>query len=259
MGILNTTPDSFSDGGQYGSVEIAVDHTLQMISDGAQIIDIGGESTRPGALTVEVSTEIQRTIPVIQAIRKVSDILISIDTSKAEVAYAAIKSGADIVNDVTGLLGDANMAQVCIDFGVGVCVMHMQGKPETMQVNPSYEQDDVINNVQAFFKERLNTLSSMGMEPDSICFDPGIGFGKTLDHNLRLLKNLSSLQRDRPLLLGVSRKSMIGNLLQIDSPEGRDTATAAITAMMYREGIRLHRVHHVKMNYQALQMAQALD
>lgn len=259
MGILNVTPNSFSDGGEYLDVNTALNHALVMVAEGADIIDIGGESTRPGATSVDIDEEIRRTIPVIKALREVSDVLISIDTSKAAVAKAALDAGADIVNDVTGLLGDREMAQVCIDAEAAVCVMHMQGTPRTMQESPEYDKDDVVLAVQEFFSERLETLVKMGMDRDAICFDPGIGFGKTQEHNLVLLRNLSSLQSERPILLGVSRKSVIGNIINEESTEARDTATAAVTTLAYQQGIRLHRVHNVLANHQALKVAESID
>lgn len=260
MGILNATPDSFSDGGRHAQGEVALSHALRMVQDGAEIIDIGGESTRPGAAQIDVGEEIRRTVPLIEALRLASGVLISIDTSKAAVAGAALEAGADIVNDVTGLRGDPGMARVCAESGAGICVMHMQGEPRTMQECPSYDGDGgVVAAVQSFFAERLETLVAQGIDPEAICFDPGIGFGKTLDHNLELLRHLAELQQDRPLLLGVSRKSFIGMLTGEEDPEKRDAATAVITALAYRSGILLHRVHHVSANVHALRMAELLD
>lgn len=257
MGILNVTPDSFSDGGKFVDVSRAVQHAIGMLQDGAEIIDIGGESTRPGAPNVSENDELARVIPVIEALREASDCLISIDTSKAAVAEAAIEAGADIVNDVTGLTGDVNMAKVCAQSGAGVVVMHMQGTPEDMQDNPVYE--DVLRDVRKFFEERYRTLTKLGVNPQCLCFDPGIGFGKTLDHNLHLLHGLSSLEvNNRPLMLGVSRKSMIGKILGMEEAEDRDTGTVALTAMGRHAGAKIHRVHEVKRNYEALRMAEAV-
>ncbi|MBT8036152.1 MAG: dihydropteroate synthase [Verrucomicrobiae bacterium] len=259
MGILNTTPDSFSDGGKHVRAASALSYAHQMVKEGAEIIDIGGESTRPGAAGVDLAEEIQRTIPLIHSLRNESEVLISIDTSKASVARAALEAGADIVNDVTGLRGDPDMPRVCADYQAGVCVMHMQGAPRTMQQNPDYEgAGGVVAAVQSFFAERFEMLVALGVDPEAICFDPGIGFGKTLEHNLELLRHLEALQQDRPLLLGVSRKSMISALTGENDPEQRDVATATITALAYRDGIRLHRVHNVSMNLQALRVAEAL-
>ncbi len=259
MGILNTTPDSFSDGGKYEDRRRALRYALEMVRDGAQIIDIGGESTRPGAAPVSMKEEIQRTVPLISSLREASDVLISIDTSKAEVASAAIEAGADIVNDVTGLTSDPAMMGLCVGRQVGVCVMHMQGTPQTMQNQPDYGSRGVVEEVKAFFEERYTTLLENGMEAEKICFDPGIGFGKTLEDNLALLRHLDELQQKRPLLLGVSRKSMLGALTGEDSPESRDVATIAVTVMARQLGVRLHRVHDVRGNLQALHIADVLN
>jgi dihydropteroate synthase len=263
MGILNATPDSFSDGGEYDGGASAMAHALLMISQGAQIIDIGGESTRPGAPAITLDQELDRVIPLIADLRKQSDVLISIDTSKAMVAAAALEAGADIVNDVTGLTGSDSgqeMVEICAQWGAGIVVMHMLGNPRTMQSNPDYKNDGgVVAAVNGFFKERLATLTAQGIDPDCICFDPGIGFGKTLEDNLALLRHLGEMQRKRPLLLGVSRKSLIGTLTGEADPSKRDVSTAAITALASRQGIRLHRVHDVKCNVEALKLAEAID
>lgn len=257
MGILNVTPDSFSDGGSYVEPLQAVQHAIGMLQDGAKIIDIGGESTRPGAPKISEQEELARVIPVIRALREVSDCLISIDTSKAEVACQAIEVGADIVNDVTGLMGDVNMSKVCAREGVGVVVMHMQGTPDQMQNRPAY--GDVLREVREFFEERYRTLVKLGVNPHCLCFDPGIGFGKTVAHNLQLLHGLSSLQvNERPLMLGVSRKSMIGAVLGLESTEDRDSGTVALTSLGRMAGAQLHRVHQVKPNFEAMRMAEAV-
>ncbi len=257
MGILNVTPDSFSDGGLHADHVAALDHAREMIMQGAEIIDIGGESTRPGALSVSAPEEIARTVPVVAALRAEWDGLISIDTMKAEVAAAALAAGADIVNDVSGLRADPEMPGVCAATGCGVVVMHMQGEPRTMQKAPHY--DDVVSEVRDFFEERLRTLADAGIQPDSLCFDPGIGFGKTLEHNLELLKALGNLcPPGRPLLLGVSRKSFIGRLLDDDDLSLRDWPTVAITAMARDKGVMLHRVHEVRPNLEALRMIEAI-
>ncbi|MEO1855786.1 MAG: dihydropteroate synthase [Rubritalea sp.] len=257
MGILNVTPDSFSDGGSFVEPQQAVGHAIGMLQDGATIIDIGGESTRPGAPKISEKEELARVLPVIRALREVSDCLISIDTSKAEVARQAIIEGVDIVNDVTGLMGDVSMSKVCAKEDVGVIVMHMQGRPDTMQDKPRYE--DVLREVRRFFEERYRTLVKLGVNPQSICFDPGIGFGKTVEHNLQILHGLSSLQvNDRPLMLGVSRKSMIGSVLGLDAAEERDTGTVALTSLGRMAGAKLHRVHEIKGNFKAMRMAEAV-
>lgn len=257
MGILNSTPDSFSDGGKYVAPDLAVAHALAMLQQGAEIIDIGGESTRPGAPKVSEAEELERVVPVITALRSASDCLISVDTSKAAVAQAAIEAGADIVNDVTGLTGDLQMAKVCAEASVGVVVMHMQGEPETMQDAPKYE--DVVRDVRHYFEERYRTLTKLGIDPQCLCFDPGIGFGKSLEHNLALLHSLESLTvRERPILLGVSRKSMIGKILQLEDAEDRDAGTVALTALGRLAGAQIHRVHEIQRNYEAMRMAEAV-
>jgi dihydropteroate synthase len=257
MGILNVTPDSFSDGGRHLAVDAALEHARRMIAEGAEILDIGGESTRPGAEPVPVEEEIARTVPVIRAIRQEWDGCLSIDTMKAAVAAAALEAGADVVNDVTGLMGDPEMATVCRDAGCGVVVMHMRGTPRTMQTDPRYE--DVVEEVRAFFADRLETLVVAGLDARTLCFDPGIGFGKTLEHNLALLREVGTLSpANRPLLLGVSRKSFIGKILGSDSIEDRNWPTVALTAYARDAGVRLHRVHDVKPNVEALRMTEAI-
>ncbi|MCW1914347.1 dihydropteroate synthase [Luteolibacter sp. GHJ8] len=257
MGILNVTPDSFSDGGRHAGVEAALKHARTMIRDGAEIIDVGGESTRPGAPEVAIAEEIARTRPVIDALRAEWDGCISIDTSKAAVAEAALLAGADVVNDVSGLTADPEMVRVCAASGCGVVVMHMQGDPRTMQVAPHYE--DVVAEVREFFEERLATLERGGIRREAICFDPGIGFGKTIRHNLKLLRDIGSLTvGGRPVLLGVSRKSFIGKALGSDDLADRAWPTVAITASTREAGVMIHRVHEVKPNHQALRMAEAI-
>ena len=258
MGILNVTPDSFSDGGKFDTNERALAHAREMISEGAAIIDIGGESTRPGAAPVSADEEIRRTIPVIRALRSDWDGLISIDTTKAAVAREALSAGADIVNDVSGLTADPEMAAVCSASECGIVVMHMQGTPADMQDAPTYT--DVVAEIAAFFRERQETLTSAGIAPARLCFDPGIGFGKTLEHNLALLRNLSSLTPDgRPLLLGISRKSFLAKITAAGEPTDRDAPTAALTALARTRGIMLHRVHNVKANLAALRATEAIQ
>ncbi len=257
MGVLNVTPDSFSDGGHFAAHDTALDHARKMIAEGAAIIDIGGESTRPGALPVDSDEEIRRTLPVIRALRAEWNGLISIDTMKASVAEAALDAGADIVNDVSGLTADPVMAAVCAGSDCGIVIMHMRGTPADMQENPSYS--DVVAEVREYFQERLETLKSLGISPARLCFDPGIGFGKTLEHNLALLRHLDELAPpDFPLLLGVSRKSLIAKLTGADLPADRDAATFALTSMARTKGIMLHRVHDVKGNLAALRVAEGM-
>ena len=257
MGILNVTPDSFSDGGNHLETSLAIEHARQMIAEGARIIDIGGESTRPGATPVTVTEEINRAVPVVLALRKIWDGLISVDTTKAAVAEAALIAGADIVNDVSGLLADPEMAAICATHRCGVVVMHMQGNPQSMQINPHYL--DVAAEVREFFIARLTTLTAAGIDPTAICFDPGIGFGKSLDHNLTLLRSLKHLDvENRPLLLGVSRKSFLGKIIGTDNLTDREWPTVAITANARDQGVMLHRVHAVKANVEALRMVEAI-
>ena len=257
MGILNVTPDSFSDGGSHIGIEAALAHAREMIAQGVDIIDVGGESTRPGSLPVPADEETKRTAPVIRALRAEWDGLISIDTSKASVAKAAIESGADIVNDVSGLRADPQMAEVCATSRCGVVVMHMQGTPQNMQVAPHYA--DVVSEVADFFKERMASLTAQGIAPENICVDPGIGFGKTLDQNIALLKALNKIApAGRPLLLGVSRKSCIAGMLESTDIKERDWPTVAITSWARQHGTILHRVHEVRPNLQALRMTEAI-
>lgn len=257
MGILNVTPDSFSDAGEHFTKDTALEHARRMIAEGAEIIDIGGESTRPGAAEVPADEEIARTVPVISALRAEWDGLLSIDTMKSAVAEAALAAGADIVNDVSGLTADPEMATVCAEHRCGVVVMHMQGTPRTMQLAPHYE--DVVAEVRGFFAERLATLTAAGIVAEALCFDPGIGFGKTLAHNLLLLRALDTLSiAGRPLLLGVSRKSFMGRILGTDPGEALDWTTVAITARAREMGVKLHRVHAVRRNLDALRMTEAI-
>ena len=256
MGILNMTPDSFSDGGKYSDVRAAVDQALEMITQGAEIIDIGGESTRPGSPAVSLDEELSRTIPVIEALREKWSGVISIDTSKPEVAREAIEAGANIVNDVTGLT-DPEMILTCRDGEVGVVCMHMQGTPESMQDNPRY--DDVVEEVKAFFRQQYEMLTVAGIPADRICFDPGIGFGKSLAHNKSLIDGVAALEVEaRPLLIGLSRKSFIGQLIETPELSDREWPTVALTSYTRGLGARVHRVHQVKENHDALRMAEAL-
>lgn len=257
MGILNVTPDSFSDGGRHTGLSAALDHARRLITQGADIIDIGGESTRPGAQPVSADEETARTVPVIAALRNEWEGLISIDTMKSAVAAAALDAGADIVNDVSGLRADPAMPALCAATGCGVVVMHMRGEPRTMQLAPHYH--DVLAEVRGFFHERLEKLTAAGIDATALCFDPGIGFGKTLAHNLALLRALDRLApENRPLLLGVSRKSFIGKLLESEDLRLRDWPTVALTARAREQGVMLHRVHDVLPNMQALRMVEAI-
>ena len=259
MGILNITPDSFSDGGELPTVQTAVAKAKQMVAEGARIIDIGGESTRPGAAEVSVEEEITRTAPVITALKDAlpDDILLSIDTRKALVAEAAIDAGAHIVNDVSGLTFDPDMTGICANSKVGIVIMHMQGTPQTMQDAPSYE--DVINEVRAFFEAQLSQCLAAGISSERLVFDPGIGFGKSNTHNLSLLKNIATIApANRPILLGISRKSLIPKTLGKREIPDRLPATIAMTALARRAGVPLHRVHDVRANHDAIRMVEAI-
>ena len=256
MGVLNVTPDSFSDGGEYFEPEVAVEHGLEMVEQGAEIIDIGGESTRPNAEEVAIEEEIRRTIPVIELLRNQTNALISIDTSKAEVAKQALDAGADIINDVAGFRGDG-MLELAADSHAGLVAMHMQGNPRTMQKNPQYSE--VVEDVRQFFLERLETLKAAGVDQSRIMFDPGIGFGKTVPQNLDLLANLEVLRSvGRPLLIGVSRKSFISKVLDDQSLEAREWPTVALTGLIRKSGAAVLRVHDVRPNVDAMRMVEAI-
>lgn len=257
MGIINATPDSFSDGGSYLDPQAALAHGLQMVAEGAEILDIGGESTRPGAQSVEADEEIRRVLPIIQALRRESQVLISIDTSKAAVARAALDAGADIINDVTGLRGDSDMPALAASTSAGVVIMHMQGQPRTMQVAPTY--DDVVEEVGNFFRQALARSVACGIDPMRIALDPGIGFGKTPEHNRRLLAELSAfLEFGRPLLVGASRKSFLGWLAGSSAMDDRFWPGVALTSLCRERGARILRVHDVKPHTEALRMTEAI-
>jgi len=257
MGVLNVTPDSFSDGGEFFSPEEAVQHGSRMVEEGADMIDVGGESTRPRAEAVSPEEELRRVIPVIEQLRQKTDVMISIDTSKAAVAEAAIDAGAAVVNDVTGGRGDGAMLQLAARHGVGFIVMHMQGTPRTMQIDPQYE--DVVTDVSDFFRQQYACAIECGVDPMAIAFDPGIGFGKTLRHNLALLQNVERLRiEDRPLAMGVSRKSFLAKITQRSDKPSRIAATAALTALLWTRGTQIFRVHDVEENAAALRAAEAM-
>jgi len=257
MGIINATPDSFSDGGSFLNPQAALAHGLQMVAEGAEILDIGGESTRPGAQSVEADEEIRRVLPVIQALRRESQVLLSIDTSKAAVARAALDAGADIINDVTGLRGDSEMPALAASSKAGIVIMHMQGEPRTMQVAPTY--DDVVHEVGNFFRQALARSVACGIDPMRIALDPGIGFGKTPEHNRRLLAELSAfLEFGRPLLVGASRKSFLGWLAGSSAMDDRFWLGVALTSLCRERGARILRVHDVKPHTEALRMTEAI-
>ena len=245
MGIVNVTPDSFSDGGKFFSPEVAISHASKLIAQGADIIDIGGESTRPGAEQVSESEELKRVIPVIEKIRTDNPtILISIDTTKASVAKHAVEAGADIINDVSGLSFDNNMIGIVESFNIPVVIMHMKGNPQNMQLNPEYE--DIVNEILDFFKMKIKIAIQSGINRSMIILDPGIGFGKTVDHNFKLLSRLNEFNvLELPIMIGPSRKSFIGITLDLP-PEDRVEGTAAAVSAGVMNGASIVRVHDVK-------------
>ena len=259
MGVVNVTPDSFSDGGQFLDAEAAVAHGRKLAQEGAHILDVGGESTRPGAERVDAATERARTEPVIAELTV--DVAqtgheISIDTSKASVAEAALEAGATIVNDVTAMRADPEIGALCAEREAGLVLMHMQGEPRTMQADPAYE--DVVDDVRAFLAERLEAALDAGVDPERIWLDPGIGFGKTLEHNLELLRRLGELRSlGRPLVVGTSRKSFIGKIdgSEVGERLGGSIATSVLAAA---EGADVLRVHDVAEMAQALRVASAV-
>jgi dihydropteroate synthase len=260
MGILNVTPDSFSDGNLYLDPEMAMKHARQMVADGADILDVGGESSRPGSDPVSLEEEIRRVIPIVQRIRhEFPNILISIDTYKAETARRAIREGANIINDITALRADPKMMEVLKESDAGVVLMHMLGRPKTMQLNPVYK--DTVAEVYEFLRERRDDLIRQGIDPSRIAVDPGFGFGKRLEDNLALLRKLDQfLDLGHPLLVGISRKSMIATLLGNRSlPEqNRDWATVSLTSLARERGAHVFRVHDVKANRESLRMTEAI-
>ena len=257
MGIVNVTPDSFSDGGQYLSIEKAVAHGLELIGEGADIVDIGGESTRPGAMPVEAAEERRRVVPVIEGLRALGAAArISIDTSKASVAADALAAGATIVNDVTALRGDPELAAVCAEAGASVCLMHMLGEPRTMQQDPHY--DDVVEDVRAFLAARVEFATAAGIAEERLLLDPGIGFGKTVAHNLELLARLDEIVGlGLPVLIGTSRKSFLGRITGRGIDE-RLAATISSCVVAYEHGARIFRVHEVAPVRDALAVAAAI-
>jgi dihydropteroate synthase len=255
MGVLNVTPDSFSDGGEFFATEAAVKHGAAMAQSGADIIDVGGESTRPGATPVPPNDEMKRVLPVIEQLAQTVPVYLSIDTSKAVVARAAVDKGAAIINDITGGRGDSEMLALAAEKQVALIIMHMQGTPQTMQLAPTYH--DVVNEVADFFRQRYEVAVRSGIDPMCIAFDPGIGFGKTVAHNLELLANLPRLQvENRPLVVGVSRKSFLGKLSE--APLDRASATVALTSLLRERGAHVLRVHDVALNANALRTTEAL-
>jgi len=255
MGVLNATPDSFSDGGQFNQINNALKHALQMQKDGADIIDIGGESTRPGATPVSLDEELNRVIPVIEKIRLHSDVAISIDTTKPQVMQAAINVGASMVNDVNALYADGAL-EICAKHQLPVCLMHKQGDPQTMQNDPQYT--DIIDEVRQYLLARADACVKAGIRSENIFLDPGFGFGKTLENNLSLLKEVQAFCKlGYPVLVGVSRKSMFADLLGRNI-EQRLAASVAAVVIAYQKGARFFRVHDVAETCDALKLCQAV-
>lgn len=255
MGIVNVTPDSFSDGGKYTSTQAAVSHALTLIAEGADILDVGGESTRPGAAPVPLDEELSRVIPVIEALKGVSTVPLSIDTYKPEVMRQAIAAGADMVNDVRALQ-EPGALDVVVNTNVGICLMHMQGTPQTMQMAPHYE--DVVVEVEQFLADRLQACISHGIAKNRIILDPGFGFGKTREHNIRLIQQLEKLHSiGQPLLVGLSRKSVLGAIAGGDENQ-RLHASIAASVISAMKGAKIVRVHDVKATVDALKVVTAI-
>lgn len=255
MGIVNVTPDSFSDGGKYDSIERAVEHALQLVEEGADILDIGGESTRPGATPVSTEEELRRVVPVIEKLSGIAGVPLSIDTYKPEVMRATLAAGADIVNDIRALQEEGAL-EVVSKSSAGICLMHMQGMPLTMQADPQY--NDVVAEVKDFLKQRLAVATAAGIGPERIVLDPGFGFGKRSAHNITLLQNLQTLSDlGRPLLVGLSRKSVLGQIAGGD-PHVRLHASIAASVISAMKGARILRVHDVKATVDALKVVAAV-
>lgn len=254
MGIVNVTPDSFSDGGKFSSTDLAVAHALELIAEGADILDIGGESSRPGAEPVSLDEELRRVIPVIEALSAVSTVPLSIDTYKPEVMRQAIAAGADIVNDIRALQ-EERAVEFVANSNAGVCLMHMQGMPQTMQLAPSYQ--DVVAEVKQFLFERMQAAMAAGITKDRIVLDPGFGFGKTTAHNIALIQHLESIGELGPLLVGLSRKSVLGKIAGGDEQQ-RLHAGLAASVVSAMKGAKIVRVHDVKATVDALKVVSAV-
>ena len=255
MGVVNVTPDSFSDGGAFLRPEAAAAEAYGMLEEGAAIVDIGGESTRPGAQPVSVEKELRRVMPVLEAL---SGVPLSVDTSRVDIARRAIELGAAMVNDVSALRREPELAEVVAEAGVDVCLMHMRGTPRTMQDEPRYE--DVVDEVASFLEERLSFAVGAGIPEDRVCLDPGIGFGKTPDHNLELLRRLDRIVAlGRPVLVGVSRKSTLARVAGEPGPVGSDAASVGAAVAAFDRGATLFRVHDVPAHVEALAAASAVE
>jgi dihydropteroate synthase len=257
MGVINVTPDSFSDGGVFNDAATAIAHGLRLAEEGAEILDVGGESTRPGSGAVPRDEELRRVLPVIEGLAGLTPAALSIDTSKADVARAALEAGAEIINDVTALRGDGEMARVGAESGAGVVLMHMRGTPRTMQKDPHY--DAVARDVAGFLRERLEAARAAGIARDRLAVDPGIGFGKTAEHNLELIASLGTIAGlGCPVVLGVSRKSFLAAEAGCPDVADRDAPTVALTSLGRELGARIFRVHAVRANVEALRMTEAI-
>lgn len=257
MGILNVTPDSFSDGGDFTAPDVALKHARDMVTCGADILDIGGESTRPGADVVPIDVEISRTAPVIKTIRSEMQTPVSIDTRNAAVAMAAISAGANLINDVSALSHDADMVNVALNTSAPICLMHAQGVPKTMQAAPNY--DDVLLDVYDYLEGRINLIEAAGISRERIMIDPGIGFGKRENHNLVLLQNISLFHAlGCPILLGASRKKFIGDITNAQSAKDRTFGSVAIAMLAVAQGVQVVRVHDIKATSQAITMQMAI-
>jgi dihydropteroate synthase len=260
MGVLNVTPDSFSDGGQFVDEEAAFRHAVRMAEEGAAILDIGGESSRPGSEPVPLEEEIRRVIPIMKRVRRAfPELLLSIDTYKSETARQALEAGADIINDISALRADARMIDVLKGSDAGVILMHMRGTPKTMQIEPRY--DDVVREVLDFLRHRRDDLVRAGIDPTRIAIDPGYGFGKRIEHNAELVREIGQFtELGQPIVVGISRKSMIAHLLGDPKlrSEGRMWPTVALTSLLREKGARIFRVHDVRPNLESLRMTEAI-
>ncbi len=259
IGIINVTPDSFSDGGAFIDPEMACARGLQLLEEGADLLDLGGESTRPGASPISAEEELRRILPVVAALRARTTAHISVDTSKAAVAEAALEAGADIINDVTALRGDPGMGPLAAAHRAGLILMHMQGMPQTMQKNPSYPKDDVLAAVSKFLSERRAAALGFGVDASAIILDPGLGFGKTVAQNLALLRGIPTLTSlGAPLMIGHSRKSFLGSLSGHRDPIDRLWPGVAVTTLARNFGAQLFRVHDIPPHREALRMTEAI-
>jgi len=256
MGVINVTPDSFSDGGLYFDKDKAVERGLELVKQGADILDVGGESTRPGSDPITPDEEMRRVIPVISELREKTNVLISVDTTKSEVAKAALEAGADIINDISAFRFDDRMPLIATETGVPVILMHMKGVPQTMQSNPYYE--DLFQEIRCFLEERMATAEAYGIKRENIIVDPGIGFGKSLEHNLAIINNLNFLEGlDRPILVGISRKSFIGKILNLP-PQERVEGTIASAVLSVLNGAHILRIHDVEPVKRAITVVEAI-